>query len=188
MPDLAAFRATICGIDELPAHGSSGVTHLLSLLDPDWPQPEAWREFDAPARLDLRFHDIVDPAPGQRAPSREDVAALLGFGSVLSPRSHLLVHCHKGLSRSTAALALIYAAAHPDVSAAAVIAEVVRMRPRAWPNLLLIELGDATLGRKGTLVEAVAARYRARIAERPHIVAAMIEMGRARELKVAGIA
>ena len=29
---------TICGIDELPEHGPRAVTHVLSLLDPSWPE------------------------------------------------------------------------------------------------------------------------------------------------------
>jgi len=95
------------------------------------------------------------------------------------------VHCQKGLSRSTAALALILAQARPDVAAADVLAEVVRLRPRAWPNLRIIELGDALLGRGRNLVAAAAACYRARIAARPQLVEAMIEMGRARELDCA---
>ena len=30
---------TICGLDELDSHGSRGVTHVLSILDPGWPDP-----------------------------------------------------------------------------------------------------------------------------------------------------
>ena len=30
---------TICGLDELASHSTQGVTHVLSILDPDWPEP-----------------------------------------------------------------------------------------------------------------------------------------------------
>ncbi|HUZ74377.1 MAG TPA: protein-tyrosine-phosphatase [Stellaceae bacterium] len=181
---IAHFRASICGIEELESHSAGGVTHVLSLLDPGWPAPAAFGGFGAHERLDLRFHDVVDPLPGLRPPRPEDVAALLRFAAGMAAASqlHLLVHCQKGLSRSTASLALILAQARPDLAADDVLAEVVRLRPRAWPNLRIIELGDALLGRGRSLVAAAASCYRARIAARPQLVDAMIEMGRAREL------
>jgi predicted protein tyrosine phosphatase len=184
---FARFRATICGIEELDAHQAAGVTHVLSLLDPGWPHPEAFAGFGAHRRLDLRFHDIVDPLPGLRPPGAQDVAALLEFVAPLAatPDLHLLVHCQKGLSRSTAALALALAQARADLPADEVLAEMGRLRPRAWPNLRIIELGDAMLGRGGSLVAAVGAWYRARIAAQPRLADAMIEMGRARELDCA---
>ena len=89
------------------------------------------------------------------------------------------------MSRSTAALALVLAQDRPELPAYAVLAEVVRLRPRAWPNLRIIELGDALLGRGGALIEAAAECYRARISARPALADAMIEMGRVRELDCA---
>ena len=184
---VAGFRASICGIEELDALSAAGVTHVLSLLDPGWEAPAAFDHYAAHDRLDLRFHDIVDPLPGLRRPRPEDVAALLRFASAMAetPAAHLLVHCQKGLSRSTAALVLILAQARPDLAAGDIMAEVVRLRPRAWPNLRIIELGDAMLGRNRALVAAVAQWYRTRLAGRPQLADGMIEMGRARELDCA---
>jgi predicted protein tyrosine phosphatase len=182
--DRPRLLTTICGIDELDGHAAAGVTHVLSLLDPGWPEPSSLAGLGARRRLDLRFHDIVDALPGLRPPGPAEVDALLAFGADCAG-GHLLVHCQKGLSRSTAALALILAQARPAMTAAAILAEIVAMRPRAWPNLRLIELGDDRLGRGGTLVRAAGACYRARIADRPMLADAMIEMGRARELDCA---
>jgi predicted protein tyrosine phosphatase len=183
---LTRFRASVCGIDELEELRGAGVTHILSLLDPGWPAPDALAAFAGHERLDLRFHDIVDALPGLRRPERSDVSSLLEFARGLGGEpAHLLVHCQKGLSRSTAALALVLAQDRPELPAHAVLDEVVRLRPRAWPNLRIIELGDALLRRDGTLVEAAAQCYRARIAARPALADAMIEMGRVRELDCA---
>jgi predicted protein tyrosine phosphatase len=186
-PHIASFRVSICGVDDLDGLRDAGVTHVLSLLDPGWPEPQSFTNFGPHHRLDLRFHDIVDPLPGLRRPGPGDVAAVLDFarGFASEAHAHLLVHCQKGLSRSTASLALILAQARQDFPADSVLAEVVRLRPRAWPNLRIIELGDALLGRGGTLVEAAARCYRARIAGRPALADAMIEMGRSRELRLA---
>ena len=39
MNDLSISLLTICGLDEIEQHGSRGVTHVLSIFDPDWPEP-----------------------------------------------------------------------------------------------------------------------------------------------------
>ena len=83
----------------------------------------------ASRKLALRFHDIIDPAPGRYAPSRDDVARLLAFGRELSePEAcHLLVHCHAGVGRAplTAAAYLI----RDGRSAADVMAFLKSARP-----------------------------------------------------------
>src|SRR5690606_20241971 len=139
------FATTVCGVGELREHCARGVSHVLSILDPDFPQPEAFGAYGAHARLDLRFHDIIDEQPGMIAPGADHVERLLAFGREL-PRetaagAHLLVHCHAGVSRSTAAMTLLLAQARPECSAAEVLLEVARIRPIAWPNLRIVELG-----------------------------------------------
>src|SRR5438093_9545402 len=153
---LTSFRITICGIPELDEHCAAGVTHVLSILGPDWPEPEAFAAFAPHRRLTLRFHDIIEPEPDRIAPSRYDVEQLLAFGHELQQAedSHLLVHCHAGVSRSTAATVLILAQAHPARPATAAFDAVVAMRPRAWPSLLMLEHGDALLGRGREIVAA----------------------------------
>src|SRR5690348_633064 len=110
---FVGFDITVCGIAELAGHGTAGVTHVLSILDPGSPAPAAFDGFGEHERLDLRFHDIVDELPGMRLAQPEDVTALLRFGRDLMrvPKAHLLVHCQMGISRSTASMALILAQA-----------------------------------------------------------------------------
>jgi predicted protein tyrosine phosphatase len=184
---FVGFRVTVCGVAELAGHSAVGVTHVLSLLDPGFPDPDAFGAFGEHERLDLRFHDITEERPGMRLVSREDVVALLRFGRDLmrEPEAHLLVHCHMGISRSTASMALILAQARPDRPALEALAEVRRIRNRIWPNLRVIELGDELLGRGGALVAAAIARYRHVIERRPDVAQMMTEMGRGREVRAA---
>jgi predicted protein tyrosine phosphatase len=181
---VAAFRVTICGIPELGEHGAAGVTHVLSILDPEWPDPPAFAGFAPHRRLALRFHDIIEVTPGWLAPSQGDVARLLEFGRELEQpaETHLLVHCHAGVSRSTAAAALILAQAHPERPAGEALDAVARMRPRAWPNLRILEFGDALLGRSGEIVAAASAIYRRVLDREPYLQEAMIDGGRGREV------
>jgi len=113
-----------------------------------------------------------------------DVSRLLAFGHELSDAEtcHLLVHCHAGVSRSTAATALILAQAHPDRPARDVFDAVSRLRPRAWPNLRILEFGDELLGRGGEIVAAAGPVYRRVLDREPSFREAMIEGGRAREV------
>ncbi len=181
------FGLTVCGIEELSDHGTTGATHVLSILDPDHPVPEAFGTFGEHVKLELRFHDDIDPLPGRIAPQPGDVARLLAFGRDLQrePGAHLLVHCHAGISRSTAAMTLILAQALPDEAAAAVLARVHAIREKAWPNLLMIEMGDAALGRAGSLVAATHALHALQLERRPHLAEFMEGLGRGREIVAA---
>ncbi|WP_216076132.1 hypothetical protein, partial [Acinetobacter baumannii] len=68
MQNIAISVLTICGIDELPAHSDRAVSHVLSIVDPDWPEIETFQTYGAHHRSVLRFHDIIDPLPGQILP------------------------------------------------------------------------------------------------------------------------
>lgn len=181
------FRVTICGIPELGEHCAAGVTHVLSILDPDWPDPPAFHDFSPHRRLALRFHDVIEPAPDRLLPSRDDVVRLLAFGRELggAPAGHLLVHCHAGVSRSTASTALILAQSEPERPAREVFERIGQMRPRVWPNLRILELGDALLGRGGEIVAAVGPLYRRHLRREPEFGELMIDHGRGREISVA---
>ena len=70
----------ICGLDELLGHQGRGVTHILSILDPEWPEPAAFKAFDPHFRATLRFHDAIEPDIDVLLPQRGDVDTILTFG------------------------------------------------------------------------------------------------------------
>ena len=183
------YGITVCGIEELAGHCSTGASHVLSILDPDFPIPEAFGRFGEHEKLELRFDDIIEDVAGQRAPSADDVARILAFGRDLiaepRPSAHLLVHCHAGISRSTAAMALIIAQTLPDEPAETILGLVHAIREKAWPNLRLVEFGDAQLGRGGTLVAAAHSLYKLQLERRPHLAEFMQTGGRGREVEAA---
>lgn len=183
------FRITVCGLDELSEHCDARVSHVLSILDPAWPVPEAFGRFGEHRKLELRFNDVIDEIPGSVAPGPDDVRHLLAFGAGLDREAdaHLLVHCHAGISRSSAAMALLIAQAMPDRAGDAIFADVLQIRPQIWPNLRIIELGDHRLGRNGDLIAATHRVYGLQIAKRPDFVDAYGTGPRAREI-TAGLA
>lgn len=181
------FRMTVCGIHELPDHRATGVTHVLSILDPDYPVPDAFGGYGAHSRLELRFHDILQDRPGYVLPRPEHVDQILALGRSLPAEApghaHLLVHCHAGVSRSTASLLMIMAQARPELTAAELTQTLLGVREKAWPSLRMTEFADSALGRGGALVRAATAVYRYQLTVRPHIADLMIRDGRGREVE-----
>ncbi len=162
MQPVSISMLTICGLDELAGHGDRAVTHVLSIIDPDLPDPDAFKAYDPHHRVLLRFNDVIGPIPGAVMPAREHVEAVLRFGEDLAAsrdqrtEGHLLVHCHMGISRSTAAMTTLLAQAHPEEGEDRLFERLAEIRPQAWPNLRMIEFADGLLGRGGRLVGALA--------------------------------
>lgn len=181
------FRITVCGLDELAEHREARVSHVLSILDPDWPVPEVFGTFGEHDKLELRFHDIIEETQGTIAPQPHHVEQLLAFGRGLDrePKAaaHLLVHCHAGVSRSSASMALLIAQAMPDRPGAAIFADILHIRPQIWPNLRIVEMGDRALGRDGDLVAAAHGVYRMQLSQTPHLAEQFRAGGRAREVE-----
>jgi predicted protein tyrosine phosphatase len=188
-PADTPFTITVCGLEELAGHADRQVSHVLSILDPDQPEPEAFGGYGEHARLELKFHDVIQEMPGFEAPRVEHVEKMLEFGQDLlrdpEPARHLLVHCHAGISRSTAAMTLLLAQAQPGLGADEVLAQVVHIREKAWPNLRILSMGAELLGRQGEFIEAAGAVYRLQLERRPEIKDFFRDSGREREIEVA---
>jgi len=185
--DTSPFKITICGIDELVDYSDAKVTHVLSILDPTTPEPDAFESFGEHSRLELRFHDVIEEnVAGYDSPQPHHIESLLAFGRDLAQQppgeAHLLVHCHMGISRSTAAALLLLAEASPGRPAGDMMDEIAKVRSKAWPNLRMIEIGDAMLGFKGDLVRAVRNRHHQMARALPQVADYMRETGREREL------
>ncbi len=180
-------RLTVCGLDELHGPREPAVTHVLSILDPGYPDPTAFSAWRRHHRLTLRFHDVIAEYPGYDAPQPEHVAALLRFGDELlaagDDLEHLLIHCHAGVSRSTAALAILLAREHPE-DEAAVFERLAVIRPQAWPNSRMIGFADEILGRRGRLRAALADFYRRQARTQPELIEMIRRVGRGAEIPV----
>jgi predicted protein tyrosine phosphatase len=155
MKPIPTTLLTLCGLEELGHHCSRGVTHVLSILDPEWPEPEAFSGYDPHHRTTLNFHDEIEPGPDLILPQLEHVEVILDFGRLLAEdgitreKPHLLVHCHMGVSRSPAVMAMLMAQSKPEESEERVFRQLLRTRPQAWPNSLMVEFADDQLGRRG---------------------------------------
>ena len=97
-------------------------------------------------------------------------------------RGHVLVHCHAGVSRSTAAMTTLLAMSDPAMSEDGLFERLVAIRPQAWPNLRMIEFADAMLAREGRLVAALGRHYARQLARTPDLAAERQSQARSREV------
>ncbi|MGO4451340.1 tyrosine phosphatase family protein [Phyllobacterium sp. TAF24] len=191
MKPLSISTLTICGIDELPAQSSRTVTHVLSILDPNWPELEAFQAYGTHHRTTLNFHDIINAEEGKILPEPEHVSEILKFGKSLAEskvegaEGHLLIHCHMGISRSTAAMLSLLAQTYPDEPETRLFERLREIRPQAWPNSLMIKYADDLLDRKGKLVDELRRHYSWQIKREPNYLEWMARIGRSREIEMA---
>jgi len=188
MSKLPASTLTICGLDELTLHSARGVTHVVSILDPDHQEPEAFSSYERHHRTVMRFHDAITPGPGVVLPTVDDVKTVLAFGERLARdearAGHVLVHCHAGISRSAAVMAILLAQ-HNARDEDDIFDLVVSLRPKAWPNSSLIAMADDLLARDGRLNRALGRHYKRQLVAFPFVEQFMRDNGRAREVDMA---
>jgi len=127
--------------------------HIISLLDPEtaacWPRQHE-------RHLIVGIDDIETSEPGLIAPETDHVDAILAFARSIRDDEKLIVHCHAGVSRSTATAIAVLISHGRSIEGA--FEEVRTQRgERIWPNQRLIELYDDKLCLNGDLVAHVQA-------------------------------
>jgi predicted protein tyrosine phosphatase len=180
---LLPYSITICGLSELASYARVGFTHVVSILDPAWPDPDDFAHYGPHRRVVYRFDDVVEVGFGYTAPTRRDVAAILELGCELldEPPEQLLIHCHAGVSRSTAAAAILMAQNNAGRERD-VFEQLDRVRPRSWPNALMLRMADGLLQRDGALLAELRA-HQLRIARAyPEFAELLARYGRAHEI------
>ncbi len=129
-------------------------THIISLLDPE---VEAdWQRQPTAAHLVLGFDDVERDEVGAVAPQRTHLHDILAFAASIGADARCLVHCHAGISRSTAAAIaiLIGRGVEPKVAF-----EQIRVHrsPLFWPNQRLVDHTDRHFELGGTYARHVVA-------------------------------
>lgn len=191
MTSIALTDLAICGIDELPDHNRRSYTHVVSLIDPDWPDITAFETFDTHERIIFRCHDIIDPLPGMTPPGEELVRDVLEVGKNISESSangeevRLLIHCRKGVSRSSAAMLSVLCQIYRDEPVKTLYDRLRLIRPQAWPNSVMVGFIDDQLGYQGALLEGLCPHYGLRLLANPRTGEWMTANGRGREVEMA---
>ena len=92
-----------------------------------------------------------------------------------------------GVSRSTAAMAIVLAQIHPDRDEDDLFERLLTIRPQAWPNSRMIGFADHLLGRGGRLTSALGKLYQRQLSRRPELADTMRRIGRGREVEMASV-
>ena len=147
----------VCSLARLESTvARSGASHLVTIVDKGTPvrRPQSIR---ADRHLFLGFNDVTMPMEGMLLPAAHHIERLLGFLGAWDRERPIVVHCHAGISRSTAAAFIGLCAIAPDRDEGEIAWGIRRSSPTAFPNPLMVALADGILGRKGRMSAAVAA-------------------------------
>lgn len=161
--DSPDFRLKVGGLHTLAADlPAFRPTHMIRLVDPALPDARlAIAAEAAEETLLLRLNDTGHRDP--LGPSRDHVGRILGFVDAMLAGARtpirVYVHCHAGVSRSTATAYLTLARRHGAGREADAFAELLTLTVKPWPNRSLIAHADELLGCGGRLL-APLDRYR----------------------------
>jgi predicted protein tyrosine phosphatase len=143
----------VCGLEQLlqyAAYARPETLGILSIEDPNARRPERamkLNSFYAEMRhFRVQFWDAQEDLTD--APARQHAEQIIGFLKLHQGRN-MLIHCHRGVSRSPAAfLAQIYLDTENPLRTSreeAAAQKLVALLPNAAPNLRLLECFDQVL-------------------------------------------
>ncbi len=152
------FELKITGLTEALHLSQHWATHTVSLVDPDYTLETPKPGENAPLRR-YSFHDITHANYFDSdefdfiLATPEHIRDILEFTAPLQSSDRLLVHCHAGISRSTAVACgiLCQHGLFPNLA----VKLMLSIRPQASPNLHIISLFDDRLKLNGQLKKAV---------------------------------
>lgn len=152
--DEMKFHLSILGLSEIHPKLLRKISHMVSLVDPGTLIPYKDQVHTTCEHLVLEIHDALDSSQGIRAPNKEDIEALCHYADKISTEqiTHMVIHCHMGRSRSTAAAAIILTRLGYSPSVA--FEHILSVRNPIWPNWTMIEHGDIFLNCDGELLKA----------------------------------
>ena len=154
------FKLKISGLSEALELSQEWATHTVSLLDPDidkFPEPVKLPTPHREALLrryyfyDLSPTDVSNEYLNLVATS-EHIQDILEFTAPLTSIDKLLVHCHAGVSRSTAVACGVLC--QHGILPKLAIKYVSLIQELAYPNQHILTLFDEILGLEGKLIAA----------------------------------
>lgn len=136
----------------------SNIENALYMIENRWPTkvislvPDNMPDHGIES-LHLRFDDIARPTGGYIHPTMGDLYSILKFANNFSDEDRVLIHCHAGISRSTAAaIAVLMQRAWTYEEAYNYIRII---RPVLCPNRLIIQYIDEHFKLDGKLSKLV---------------------------------
>jgi predicted protein tyrosine phosphatase len=132
---------------------------LVSIGEAGEKLPAAFRQ--PRRRLRLEFSDIAEEVAAgidDGGPMALHIERLVAFApalAALAAEEAALVHCQAGVSRSTAAAFILFAAIVGPGREREALDAVYAAAPHAYPNRRMVRLADEHLGRGGAMLRAL---------------------------------
>ena len=153
----------VCGLEEVDEL-IDDVDGVISIMTPGYtifaPPTIAIKEAENRySVMRLEFDDTWSEIykPGSEMISEEILSSISNYADnfieSFGNDASLLVHCHEGISRSSAVAIAIYTSLYGDLKDA--VERVFDRRPQAVPNIEVIRLSDSMLDLNEELVDAV---------------------------------
>lgn len=119
---------------------------VVSILDSGDAAPDRFN------KLAKERHLKLDPATSET----EMAPAVIAFAKAwAATEENLLIHCHRGVARSTAIAYIAMCVREPDMCEEKIAARLRAAAPHADPNVLLVSEADRLLGRNDRMVGAI---------------------------------
>ncbi|MCW2276372.1 protein tyrosine phosphatase [Rhodoblastus acidophilus] len=142
----------VCAINEIQDVASKNqISAVVSLGDATEQAPF----FAGVETLRLEFADVARRRRDLLPPTAAHARRLIAFAQSWGKRDAMLVHCWRGIGRSPAAAFIVACALSPERAEAEISADMYRASPSIQPNRLLVALGDAVMGRRGRMIDAI---------------------------------
>ena len=109
---------------------------------------------DEPKQLILSFDDINEPIDDYVVPQMSHIKRALDFADKIDDGS-LLVHCHAGISRSSAIALAVIAKRLGSGKEEEAVNTLEHINPNCRPNKSIVEMTDELLERNGKLYKEV---------------------------------
>ena len=145
----------VCSLIHLPGTvQATGASHVITVMA-DVEQVRRPPTILADNHLVISMDDITEEAEGFVAPSLAHVERVLAFGQSWNRSAPMVIHCYAGISRSTAGAFITACALNPKRDEASIAQAIRSFSPTAQPNIRLVTLADALLGRRGRMTHAI---------------------------------
>ena len=146
------FELRITDLKDAPTVALGWATKTVSLVDtsgvanPFFGEGHQVFVFDD---LDSEKEECHRPGM-QHAPTMKDVRNILAFTEKFTDEDKVLIHCHGGIARSPAVALLVLIQHGMGIKEA--MNKILEVRHVAWPNKLIVRLGDVALEQNGALI------------------------------------
>ena len=147
-------KIIICGLADIEnAVETYKPDMMLTIINKNF-SPETPQGLNPSRHLKMLIDDISEPRDGFRLPEKEDVQKLLDFTSDWDQSKPIIIHCHMGISRSTATSLGLICKLDPD-NLDLHVEKLMKIAPHASPNQLMTKYVDEILGLENKLLKTL---------------------------------